>query len=333
MSGPGCTTATRRASSVGSPGATSSVEADAFSIYLDPHHDHLTGVQFGVSAAGVQRDALIYNDQFLGRHAGTRSGRPPSRCDDGGLDGGDAHPAVAAALHARGRATRGESTSSASSSARRRVVIGSSSCARTRAGLASRMAHLEGLVGIPPPGTLELMPYVTSRAEFIAPAVAGNPFNDGARAFGGGWPGPQVRRDQQPHARRDVQSRLRAGRGRPRRREPHAVRDVLRGAAAVLHGGRQGLRQLRESGASEYWGFFFLSRVVLQPPDRACAAGAVPSAVCRTRPRPRPSSARPSWWGKTRRGWTLGALNAVTGPEEARLFDGVAGATTCKRSR
>ena len=41
------------------------VEADAFVVYLDPHHDHLTGAQFGVSAAGVQRDALIYNDQFL----------------------------------------------------------------------------------------------------------------------------------------------------------------------------------------------------------------------------------------------------------------------------
>ena len=40
-------------------------EADAFVVYLDPHHDHLTGAQFGVSAAGVQRDALIYNDQFL----------------------------------------------------------------------------------------------------------------------------------------------------------------------------------------------------------------------------------------------------------------------------
>ena len=41
------------------------VEADALLVYLDPHNDHLTGAQFGVSAAGVQRDALIYNDNFL----------------------------------------------------------------------------------------------------------------------------------------------------------------------------------------------------------------------------------------------------------------------------
>ena len=43
------------------------VEADALDVYLDPHHDHLTGAQFGVSAAGVQRDALIYNDLELRR--------------------------------------------------------------------------------------------------------------------------------------------------------------------------------------------------------------------------------------------------------------------------
>ena len=43
------------------------VEADALVVYLDPHHDHLTGAQFGVSAAGVQRDALIYNDLELRR--------------------------------------------------------------------------------------------------------------------------------------------------------------------------------------------------------------------------------------------------------------------------
>jgi hypothetical protein len=41
------------------------VDADAVIVYLDPHHDHVTGAQFGVSAAGVQRDALVYNDNFL----------------------------------------------------------------------------------------------------------------------------------------------------------------------------------------------------------------------------------------------------------------------------
>jgi len=38
------------------------VPADWFGVHLDPHHDHLSGASFYVSAAGVQRDTLRYND-------------------------------------------------------------------------------------------------------------------------------------------------------------------------------------------------------------------------------------------------------------------------------
>ena len=52
---------------------------------------------------------------------------------------------------------------------------------KTESGLASRMGHLEGLDGISPHRTVELLPYVVSRAEFVEPEH-GDPFNDGARA-------------------------------------------------------------------------------------------------------------------------------------------------------
>jgi hypothetical protein len=39
-------------------------EADMFVVYLDPHHDHVTGAVFGVSAAGVQSDAVVFNDTW-----------------------------------------------------------------------------------------------------------------------------------------------------------------------------------------------------------------------------------------------------------------------------
>jgi hypothetical protein len=39
-------------------------DADRFSLFLDPQHDHLTGVELRVTAAGVQKDAIIYNDMF-----------------------------------------------------------------------------------------------------------------------------------------------------------------------------------------------------------------------------------------------------------------------------
>src|SRR5438552_14053271 len=39
-------------------------DSDRFTLYLDARHDHLTGALFEISAAGVQRDAIISNDNF-----------------------------------------------------------------------------------------------------------------------------------------------------------------------------------------------------------------------------------------------------------------------------
>ncbi|MCA1650444.1 MAG: DUF5916 domain-containing protein, partial [Acidobacteria bacterium] len=52
-------------------------------------------------------------------------------------------------------------------------------------GLASHMGHLTGIRGIDAPRQFEVMPYTVGRAEYIAPDAAGNPFNDGSRAFAG----------------------------------------------------------------------------------------------------------------------------------------------------
>ena len=39
-------------------------DADTFTIQISPYHDRLTGAVFEVSAAGVQRDAIVSNDVF-----------------------------------------------------------------------------------------------------------------------------------------------------------------------------------------------------------------------------------------------------------------------------
>ena len=39
-------------------------DADRLTLQLSPNHDRLTGAQFEISAAGVQRDAIISNDVF-----------------------------------------------------------------------------------------------------------------------------------------------------------------------------------------------------------------------------------------------------------------------------
>ena len=64
MSRRGCTTAIRSRIARQLARRDQDAEADAFSLFLDPHHDHVTGAAFWVSAAGVQRDSTIYNDSW-----------------------------------------------------------------------------------------------------------------------------------------------------------------------------------------------------------------------------------------------------------------------------
>ena len=218
------------------------VEADAFLVYLDPHHDGLTGAQFAVSAAGVQRDALIYNDNFLD----TTWDAVWESATGVGPDGWTAEmriPLSQLRFPKLDRYTWGINV--------QRVIQRRNESAwlqlvkKTESGLASRMALLEGIAGIDPPSTLEWLPYVTSRVEFIEPKPAGTPFNDGSRLFAAGGLDLKYGVSSSLTLTRDHQPRLRPGGSRSGGRQPHAVRDVLRRAAAVLRRGREGLRQLR----------------------------------------------------------------------------------------
>ncbi len=60
----GCTTASRRSSRAGCRAATTTATPTSCDFYLDAMHDHLTGAGFQISAAGVQRDAVLYNDSW-----------------------------------------------------------------------------------------------------------------------------------------------------------------------------------------------------------------------------------------------------------------------------
>ena len=53
---------------------------------------------------------------------------------------------------------------------------------RTENGLASRMAHLQGIEGLAPPRHLELLPYASAREERVAPVRAGGRRPTPARA-------------------------------------------------------------------------------------------------------------------------------------------------------
>ena len=162
-------------------GRDAAAEADSFALFLDPHHDHRTGVVLEVSAAGVQRDATLYDDNFedvtwdaVWASAVTRDERgwtleirvPFSQLR---------FPAVSPAwgVNARRIVHRKNESSWL-------VLV-----PKNESGLVSRMAHLEGIADIEPGRHLELLPYASALAEYIEPPVSGSPWNDGSRYSAG----------------------------------------------------------------------------------------------------------------------------------------------------
>ena len=87
----------RTGSSASSPAATASPRPTRFTLYLDPHRDRRTGVVLQVSAAGVQRDAAIYDDNFED-DTWDAVWESAVTCDGRRLDGRDAGPLLAAPL-------------------------------------------------------------------------------------------------------------------------------------------------------------------------------------------------------------------------------------------
>ena len=157
---------------------------------------------------------------------------------------------------------------------------------KSEAAYVSRFARLEGLRGISPGGRVEFMPYAVTQAEF-RPEEPGNPVRDRAHHAGQRRLRPQGRPQEQPDARRDGQSGLRAGRGRPGGPQPLGLRDLLRGEAAVLHRGRVALQQLRaRRRLHERQHQLAAAAVLLQPAHRARAAGVRDRAGVRERARP-----------------------------------------------
>jgi hypothetical protein len=296
------------------------VEADAFLVYLDPHHDHLTGAQFGVSAAGVQRDALIYNDQFLDP-TWDAVWASAVRIDDEGWTVEMRIPLSQLRFTASDRATWGINVQRVIQ--RRNESDWLELVGKNEPGLASRMAHLDDIVGIRPPGTLELMPYATSRAEFIEPLVPGNPFNDGTRGFAAA--GMDLKYGVTSNLTLDATFNPDFGQVEV---DPAVVNLTqfevfFEERRPFFTEGAKVFGNFGRSGASEYWGFFrpeptlFYSRRIGRAPQGRYASPYLDAPSTTT------ILGAGKLVGRTRRGWTIGALNAVTGREQARLSNGV----------
>ncbi len=295
------------------------VEADALLVYLDPHHDRLTGAQFGVSAAGVQRDALIYNDNFLDP---TWDAVWESAVQ-AGPDGWTVElriPLSQLRFPKRDRYTWGINVQRIIQ--RRNEADWLQLVPKNESGLASRMARLEGIAGIDPPTALEFLPYVTAKGEFIAPAAAGSPFNDGSRLFAGA--GLDLKYGMSSSLTLDATFNPDFGQVEV---DPAVVNltqfeTFFEERRPFFTEGAKVFGDFGRSGASQYWGFFrpeptlYYSRRI----------GRYPQVKVNDR-----YVDIPAWTtilgaakvvGRTRNGWTVGLLDAVTGREYAQVSNG-----------
>ena len=155
-------------------------DADCVTIFLDPRHDHRTGVTFTVTAAGSQYDSVLSNDTFQDESWNAVWTSAVSH-DDQGWSAELRIPFSQLRFNAVEPQTWGINIS--------RFIRRKNEDAwlefwpKNDSGLASRMMHLTGLDGVRPRRRLELAPYTAARQEFVE-AQEGNPFNDGSRLFG-----------------------------------------------------------------------------------------------------------------------------------------------------
>ena len=160
------------------------VTTDRFMIYLDPYRDKRTGYYFAVSVAGTQYDGTLFNDEWDEAtwdgvwQSATR--RTPQgwvaevRIPYSQLRFRPGKDQVWGINFRRELARRNE----------RDYLVYTPT---RESGFVSRFPELLGMDELRPPRRVEILPYVTARAEYLN-HDAGDPFNDGS-VYGAGLGG------------------------------------------------------------------------------------------------------------------------------------------------
>jgi hypothetical protein len=288
-------------------------EADSFSIFLDPHHDHVTGSTFSVSAAGVQRDATIYNDSWTD-DSWDAVWESAVRVDATGWSAEIRIPYSQLRFPKAAQLTFG--INAMRYIQRRKEEAWLVHVPKTENGLASRMGHLDGLDGVAPRRTVELIPYVVSRAEYVEPE-AGDPFNDGARGFAGTGVDLKYRMTSNLSLDGTINPDFGQVEVDPAVVNLTAFETFFEEKRPFFIEGANIFSNFGRGGANDFWGFnradpmLFYSRRIGRAPQGSASGDFVEQPTSTT------ILGAAKLTGKTKRGWSLGLLDAVTGREWA----------------
>ena len=294
-------------------------EADSFSVFLDPHHDHVTGAAFSVSAAGVQSDATIYNDSSTD-NSWDAVWESAVRIDDTGWSAEIRIPYSQLRFSPSAQLTFG--LNAMRYIQRKKEEAWMVQVPKTENGLASRMGHLDGLDGVSPHRTVEFMPYLVSRAEYVEPEP-GDPFNDGARAFAGTGLDLKYRVSSSLSLDGTINPDFGQVEVDPAVVNLTAFETFYEEKRPFFIEGANIFSNFGRGGANNFWGFnradpmLFYSRRIGRAPQGSAGGDFVEQPTSTT------ILGAAKLTGKTKKGWSLGTLDAVTGREWAKAVTGL----------
>ena len=294
-------------------------EADSFAVFLDPHHDHVTGAAFAVSAGGVQSDTTIYNDSSTD-DSWDAVWESAVKIDDTGWSAELRIPFSQLRFPRAAQLTFG--INAMRYIQRRKEEAWMVLVPKTENGMASRMGHLDGLDGVAPHQTVELIPYVVSRAEYVEPEP-GDPFNDGARAFAGTGVDLKYRMTSNLSLDGTLNPDFGQVEVDPAVVNLTAFETFFEEKRPFFIEGANIFNNFGRGGANDFWGFnradpmLFYSRRIGRAPQGSAEGDFVEQPTSTT------ILSAAKLTGKTKRGWSLGLLDAVTGREWATAVTGL----------
>jgi hypothetical protein len=289
--------------------------SDRFVVYLDPYHDHRSGYYFGLNAAGTKYDGTLLNDTWNDDSwDGVWEGK--TNIDEKGWTAEFRIPYSQLRFQKKDQYIWGINF-------KREIARKNENDflvyqPKNENGFVSRFPDLTGVEHISPRRRLEIIPYLTSKAEFTN-QEARNPFNDGSLYNPGvgadakiglgtnltldATVNPdfgQVEVDPAVVNLSDVETFF-----------PEKRPFFVEGSSIFAFG---------EGGASNYWGFnwaspqMFYSRRIGRAPQ-----GSLPDADFERVPDGTSILGATKLTGKIGNGWNIGTLHAFTGREHADL--------------
>jgi hypothetical protein len=293
-------------------------DADYVKLYLDPRLDHQTGAIFLVTAAGVQADAVLFNDSW-DDSSWDAVWESAVSIDEQGWSAELRIPFSQLRFSSGNAQTWG--INAARFIQRKNETDWLELVPKKESGIASRMAHVAGLDGLRPRRALSLLPYTVARSEHVS-ADSGNPFNDGSRQFGGF--GADLKYGITTNLTLDATINPDFGQVEV---DPAVVNlsqfeTFFEERRPFFIEGSQIFSNFGRNGANNFWGFnrsepnLFYSRRIGRSPQGDAEADFVDRSSATT------ILGAGKVSGKTASGWSLGLLEAVTGKEYARTFSG-----------